>query len=138
MFQLKLAVFCLGDGVTSQRIQTEDADGCRWVPWESLAGSYDLKSVVWTYGTVLWSMCHSGNCGPSQENISQITGAAPYKNQTTDQIRDPEFRKDYELASDPHAFPANVEEVVAQCWQEEDSRPSISRIKSFSLENDVS
>ncbi|VDO47351.1 unnamed protein product [Heligmosomoides polygyrus] len=61
-----MIVFGLSTGLVPKRIYVDDAERCRWMPWECLKGTdgepepYDQTAMIWTLATMVWSMFHRG------------------------------------------------------------------------------
>ncbi|VDM68482.1 unnamed protein product [Strongylus vulgaris] len=65
---LKVVVFGLSTGLFPKRLYLNDVDRCRWIPWECLTSDdgsepepYDIRAVIWTLATIIWSMFHRGD-----------------------------------------------------------------------------
>ncbi|KAK5977023.1 Protein kinase domain-containing protein [Trichostrongylus colubriformis] len=114
---LKVVVFCLSTGLIPKRIYMDDVERCRWMPWECLKGydgsepdPYDQPAVIWTLGTMVWSMFHRA--------------AIPFENETVAEIRSRAYRKDATLDIIEELLPNGVLELLQSCWAERSKRPS--------------
>ncbi|KAK0423198.1 hypothetical protein QR680_008021 [Steinernema hermaphroditum] len=107
---VKLALF----GLTEDRLvavddDLNDVDRCRWVPPDCLPYMdtphlpYDSSSMVYTFGTMLWSMFHGA--------------LLPFENEPAERIMDRAFRLEtQQLSIDDKLMPEDVATVAVRCW----------------------
>ncbi|KAK0417018.1 hypothetical protein QR680_012791 [Steinernema hermaphroditum] len=107
---VKLAFF----GLSEERLvavddNLEDVDRCRWVPPECLPYMntprmpYDSSSMVYSFGSILWSMFHGA--------------LLPYENEPSERIKDRAFRLEYpQLAIEGRLMPDEMAAVTLRCW----------------------
>ncbi|VDL73213.1 unnamed protein product [Nippostrongylus brasiliensis] len=101
---LKVVVFGLSTGLIPKRIYLDDVERCRWMPWECLERQdgdpepYDQSAVIWTLGTMIWSMFHKA--------------AIPFENESVNQIRSREYRKDCQLDVIEELLPGGILEFA--------------------------
>ena len=91
----------------------------RWMAPESLDNrEFSPASDVWSYGVLLWEICH-----PYKK---------PYAELTNDQIAS-EISTGYRL-SIPSSYPDSVANIMKACWQKKpENRPSFALIISALL-----
>lgn len=113
---LKMIVFGLSTGLVPKRIYVDDAERCRWMPWECLKGTdgepepYDQTAMIWTLATMVWSMFHRA--------------AIPFENESGPEIRSREYRKNYTLDVMEELLPNGLLELLQACWAERRKRPT--------------
>ncbi|EPB72049.1 hypothetical protein ANCCEY_08844 [Ancylostoma ceylanicum] len=114
---LKVVVFGLSTGLFPKRIYLKDVDRCRWIPWECLSGDdgidpepYDSKAMIWTLGTIIWSMFHRA--------------AIPFENENVNEIRGKEYRRACTFDVIEQLLPSGMLELLRSCWADRVKRPT--------------
>ncbi|KHN86288.1 Tyrosine-protein kinase-like otk [Toxocara canis] len=87
-------------------------DLLRWIPPECLPHPdgpkrpYDSTAMVYSFGTVIWSMFHGA--------------AMPYEDEQAANIIDRNFRASQPLFIEPELVPEPMREVILRCWSEDE------------------
>ncbi|VDK48243.1 unnamed protein product [Anisakis simplex] len=111
-YNIKIAIYGLSAGelfATSDDL--DDIDRCRWIPPECLQHpdgaerAYDASAMVYTFGTILWSMFHGASL--------------PYEDELASNITDRNFRRSQPLFIDAELVPHPIKEVIQRCWNDD-------------------
>uniref|UniRef100_A0A1I8AS81 Protein kinase domain-containing protein n=1 Tax=Steinernema glaseri TaxID=37863 RepID=A0A1I8AS81_9BILA len=110
-YNVKLALFGLSEGrLCTVDDDLEDVDRCRWVPPDCLPYRdgphlpYDSSSMVYTFGTMLWSMFH--------------LAVLPFEDDPAERIRDRAYRlENAQLPVDETLMPEDMAAVSLRCWE---------------------
>uniref|UniRef100_A0A9J2PLX0 Protein kinase domain-containing protein n=1 Tax=Ascaris lumbricoides TaxID=6252 RepID=A0A9J2PLX0_ASCLU len=113
-YNVKIAIYGLTAGeLYPTTDDLKDVDRCRWIPPECLPHPdgpkrpYDSSAVVYSFGTVLWSMFHGA--------------AMPYEDEQAANIIDRNYRSSQPLFIDNELVPEPMREVILRCWNNSES-----------------
>ncbi|CAD5231106.1 unnamed protein product [Bursaphelenchus xylophilus] len=128
---IKLAIYgLLPDELLPLETGCHSLDKIRWSPWEclpepistptgqgNLAGEqYSFTGMVYTFGSMVWSMCHGG--------------MLPFENEKPENIKSKAFRMENSLEIEENLTPNKLESVITKCWSRKPShRPSFKDLK---------
>ncbi|CAD5226199.1 unnamed protein product [Bursaphelenchus okinawaensis] len=142
-YNIKLAFYGLtDDALYPERPKEYTVDQARWIPWECLPDygrndksndltqstassenstilhgeDYTSNSMSYTFGSLVWSMCHAATL--------------PFEDQLSDQIMSRGYRKHHTVEVNKQCTPNKLQHIIFKCWAtNKTDRPSLKEMK---------